>query len=84
MADFYSAISAGYWGFFLVAKIVRLIMGFKKIKMYCKLLQLGFLAHMELHNTGSNLVWTECVQELLVGRLLDTWPVVLIFISFWY
>ena len=24
--------------------------------MYCKPLQLGFLAHMELRNTGSNLV----------------------------
>ena len=24
--------------------------------MYCKSLQLGFLAHMELRNTGSNLV----------------------------
>ena len=39
--------------------------------MYCKSLQLGFLAHMELRNTGSNLV-LECVQELLVGRLLDS------------
>ena len=26
IADFYSAISAGYWGVFLVAKIVRLVM----------------------------------------------------------
>ena len=26
IADFYSAISAGYWGFFLVPKIVRLVM----------------------------------------------------------
>ena len=26
IADFYSAISAGYWGFFLVAKTVQLVM----------------------------------------------------------
>ena len=26
IADFYSAISAGYWGVFLVAKIVQLVM----------------------------------------------------------
>ena len=26
IADFYSAISAGYWGVFLVAKTVRLVM----------------------------------------------------------
>ena len=32
IADFYSAISAGYWGFFLVAKTVQLVMGVIKLK----------------------------------------------------
>ena len=34
MADFYSAISAGYWGVFLVAKIVLLVM--KPFELYLR------------------------------------------------
>ena len=33
IADFYSAISAGYWGVFLVAKTVQLVMARKQLEL---------------------------------------------------
>ena len=51
IADFYSAIAAGYWGVFVVAKVVRLVMTICYVSSTCEQL------YIYLWEEKSDKVW---------------------------